>query len=252
MMKKTQKLIALALLTYFVIMLVTSLLGGLVEDKILLDAWYSILTVMPFGKQLVPMLLDVFSNSFGVGFDMTQYVQGVKPLTALEFFHDVYLAVLTGVIFEAASNFLQLLIGVKGKGGFTYAMMRSLCDMIAVVVCTIVAGLTFNYFYGLLADVPALMQGVLSGLVSSITMIGAVIIVYLIFGQGILMAIIFVAVKVIIVNILKVLAAYVEILAIILFLNEGAYIKLFASFAGFGIVLIALFGVEYMISSIFE
>lgn len=111
--------------------------------------------------------------------------------------------------------------------------------------------LLMNFLCGQLASVSSAVQWVVSTLVSLITVGGAVGIFYLILGAGVLQTIAYVGIKIIFVNVFKVLATYLGVLLILLFIGEEAYVSAFAALAGWGVVIVILIGVDIMISSMF-
>lgn len=71
-------------------------------------------------------------------------------------------------------------------------------------------------------------------------------------GVGMVGALVFVLIKIVIINVLKVGATYTGILLVLLFLGEKAYLKMFSVISVWGVVIIVLIGIDIMISSIFN
>ena len=83
---------------------------------VILDAWYAMIGYIPFGNVLAPLCMDLFSESFNLGKNMSEYLIGIKALTMLDFFQDVVILLLTAVCFEAVNNFCTGAYGCERKG----------------------------------------------------------------------------------------------------------------------------------------
>lgn len=252
MNRKTIRVISAALLAYFFIMMITAVFGSLAEEDVFLDAWYSMLGSIPFGNVLAPLCVDLFSDSFDLGNNMAQYVSGIKPFNQLSFFEDVITVMLAAVLYEAVNNVIQVLLHVKGSGGVYGVLMQMISGMVSVLLCTFVASVILHYLFEQLSFTPDAIQSVVSILVGSITVSGAVGIMYFVLGMGIASALLFVIVKIVLINTLKIGATYTGILLILLFLSEKAYVKVFSVFAGWGVVIVLLIGADMMLASLFE
>lgn len=249
---KVMKVISTALLAYFVIMVATAIFGSVADNGTILEAWYSMLKYIPFGNVLAPVCVDLFSDSFNLGNDLAKYLSDVKSFTPLDFFEDTAILMLTAVFFEAVNNALQVMMNIKGCGGIHNILMRMISGMVSTLVCTFIASIVLQYLCQQLVLLPNVVQGVISIIVTCITVGGAIGVLYFVLGTGIVGAIGFVLIKIILINVLKVAATYTGILLVVLFLGEKAYLKLFSVFAGWGVVIIMLVGIEIMISSVFD
>lgn len=249
---KIQKMIAMLLLGWLFFWVITIGLGSLVDTGVILDAWYNMLGYIPFGGWLAQLCVDLFEQSFNMGQGLVKYTQNIQPMDPLLIFNDSCILILTAMTAEAGNAFIQALMEVgKKEKGIADVIMRMVSGMISVLLCTFVATMLMNFLYGQLASVSSAVQWVVSTLVSLITVGGAVGIFYLILGAGVLQTIAYVGIKIIFVNVFKVLATYLGVLLILLFIGEEAYVNAFAAFAGWGVVIVILIGVDIMISSMF-
>ena len=137
-MYRVTKVISAALLAFIIVTAVTVGLGSMADDGVILDAWYAMIGYIPFGNVLAPLCVDLFSESFNLGKNMSEYLIGIKALTMLDFFQDVVILLLTAVCFEAVNNFVQVLMGVKEKGGIYNVLLQMISGMVvAFHVCCI-------------------------------------------------------------------------------------------------------------------
>ena len=96
-MYRVTKVISAALLAFIIVTAVTVGLGSMADDGVILDAWYAMIGYIPFGNVLAPLCVDLFSESFNLGKNMSEYLIGIKALTMLDFFQDVVILLLTAV-----------------------------------------------------------------------------------------------------------------------------------------------------------
>lgn len=85
-MYRVTKVISAALLAFIIVTAVTVGLGSMADDGVILDAWYAMIGYIPFGNVLAPLCMDLFSESFNLGKNMSEYLIGIKALTMLDFF----------------------------------------------------------------------------------------------------------------------------------------------------------------------
>ena len=246
------KVISTALLAYFIIMIATVIFGSMADDGVILDAWYSMLAYIPFGNVWGTICIDLFSDFFNMGNNLSEYLVGIKELSLLDVFEDIATLMLTAVFFEAVNNALQVVMNIKGRGGIYNVLMKMISGMVSALLCTFIASIVLHFLCQQLVLLPNIIQGIISILVTCITVSGAVGVMYFVMGVGIVGALAFVFLKIVLINVLKVGVTYTCIMLVLLFLNEKAYLKLFSAFAAWGVVIIILIGIDIMISSIFE
>ena len=251
-MYRVTKVISTVLLGYLIVTVVMIGVGSLADDGVILDAWYAMVGCVPFGNILAPFCVDLFSESFNLGKNMSEYLIGIKGLTALDFFQDVVTVLLTAVFYEAVDNFVQVLMGIKERGGIHNVLMQMISGMVSVFLATIVAGVALNYLCQQLVLLPDIARGIISVLVTLITVSGAVGVIYFVLGMGIVRALSYVFLKLVLTNTLKVMATYTGALLVMLFLGEKAYLKMFSACAAWGVVIILLIGADLLISSVYE
>lgn len=252
MTKKTVRIISIALLTYLAIQIVTLFLGIWTEDGTLLNAWYTFIDRIPFGSKLGTFCVNVFSDSFEIEHDMTRYLLNIKSLGIKDVLEDICLLAVTALIFEAGNNILQILLGVKGRISIHDVIIQMLCGMVSVIICTLLASILMNYLYTKMDQLSSIVQSAISILIALLTIGGSFGFMYFVLEISALGALLFVGIKVLFINILKVLITYSSILFIILFISEEAYLKMFAVFAGWGGIIIVLLGLDMLVSILFR
>lgn len=251
-MYRVTKVISAALLAFIIVTAVTVGLGSMADDGVILDAWYAMIGYIPFGNVLAPLCVDLFSESFNLGKNMSEYLIGIKALTMLDFFQDVVILLLTAVCFEAVNNFVQVLMGVKEKGGIYNVLLQMISGMVAALLSTFAASIILNVLCRQLVSLPKAVQGIISVLVTLITVSGAVSVLYFVLGIGLAGAIGFVFLKIVLTNTLKVAATYTGTLLVLLFLSEKAYLKMVSAIGAWAVVIILLIGVDMMLSSVYD
>lgn len=250
MYDKMQKALAVLLLTPLMIFLITAVFSMLVDDGVIMQAWISTLTQIPFGGLFGELAVNLFSDSVGMGMDISKYLIMMQPMGFLNILEDCSRLLLTALFFEAVNCACQSFLGVFGKKGGIHNILMQMCSgIISLLLCTFIATALTAYLYKQMALLPTAAQGVISGVVSVISILGAYGVAMAVFGGTVLSTIAFVGVKMVLVNVLKVIASYVAMLLLLLFLNEGAYIKALGVFSGWGVVIVLLVGVDLLISS---
>ena len=252
MVKKVFKVILSVLVTYVLLVGIASLVGVLVKDGHLQDAWFSLISYLPFGKPLASFCVNLFTDTLHMGSDTAQYLEGIEQRKILDFFHDSCVLILTAVFFEAVNAGLQKILGVKKKAGFQKVVFRLICGIVSALLCTSIATVLLKTFSQLQFHIPGVLQGLLSLIVSAAAMAGTVSLTTILLGLSMSAAILFVLFKVLLVNILKVEFTYITMLMILLILCEGAYLKLFAVFAGWGFLILGLIFVDILVSQVLE
>ena len=225
-MYRVTKVISAALLAFIIVTAVTVGLGSMADDGVILDAWYAMIGYIPFGNVLAPLCMD--------------------------FFQDVVILLLTAVCFEAVNNFVQVLMGVKEKGGIYNVLLQMISGMVAALLSTFAASIILNVLCRQLVSLPKAVQGIISVLVTLITVSGAVGVLYFVLGIGLAGAIGFVFLKIVLTNTLKVAATYTGTLLVLLFLSEKAYLKMVSAIGAWAVVIILLIGVDMMLSSVYD
>ena len=159
---------------------------------------------------------------------------------------------LTAVCFEAVYNFVQVLMGVIEKGGIYNVLLQMISGMVAALLSTFAASIILNVLCRQLVSLPKAVQGIISVLVTLITVSGAVGVLYFVLGIGLAGAIGFVFLKIVLTNTLKVAATYTGTLLVLLFLSEKAYLKMVSAIGAWAVVIILLIGVDMMLSSVYD
>ena len=217
----------------------TAVLGSMADNDVILDAWYSMLGYIPFGNKLAPFCIDLFSESFGLGKGMAE-------------FEDMMKLILTAVFFEAVNNILLVIMQVKEHEGIYGKLMEMMVGMVSSLICTFIASLVLHFFCQQLNSLPVIAQKIMSTLVTSITVSGALGVVYFAFGKKLISACIYTVIKIIMLNVFKVVTTYIGILLILLFIGEKEYLRVGAVGAGWIVIIMALIGLDLMVSSVFE
>lgn len=253
MYPKMQKALAVLLLTPMVILIITAVFSMLVDDGVIMQAWVSLLSLIPFGGFFGELAVNLFSDSFGMGMDMSKYLVMMQPMGILNILEDCCRIILTALFFEAVDCACQSFLGVFGKKSGIHNILMQMCSgMLSLLFCTFVATAVTSYLYKQLALVSGVVQGIISGVVSVISILGAYGIVAVVFGGSVLKTIAYVGVKMVLVNVLKVIASYEAMMLLLIFLNEEAYLKALGVLSGWGVVIVMLVGVDLLVSTIFD
>ena len=252
MSKKVNKIISMALMAFFVIMVVSIVLNELAGDEVTYKAWYAMVTNIPFGHWLAEFCLELFSESFDLGNGAVKYALGISTSTVFKVFEDCCILILTAMVNEAINDTLQITTGIKGKKDFYYKIMQGICSMVSVVIATYAATIVLNFLYGQMAGLSAWGKNFIAAIVSLLTVGGAYAVASIAIGASVLGTIAYVGIKMILVNVMKVVATYIGTLLFILFIGEGAYKKAFLALGGWALVIILMIAVDLMMKSMFE
>ena len=250
---KMHKAIAVLIMTPIIIVLASAIMGTFVEEGVILQLWVSLITKIPFGNAFGELSVNIFVDVFGATYDTVKYASVLSKVTFLQVLEDCSRLLLVALCYEAVNSFVQNMLGVwKKQSGLANILMQMASSMISIVLCTVVATAITGFLYQQVVQLPNVARGIISTIVSILLIAGAYGVATLVLGATVLGTVAFVGVNMILTNALKVIASYVGMLLIIMFLNEGAYAKLFAAVSGWGVVIVLLIGIDLMMSSLFK
>lgn len=241
MIDKMQKFIASAIMGLFVVMIATMIMGSLVDSGVIINAWYSALDVIPFGSGIAKLCITLFGEAVGYGFTGSQYLIGLNPFTPIHFFEDVCVLILTAMLFQAGNFFAQTLLGVWGKqSGVFNVLMQVVSGMVAAILSTMAAMAVMGFLADQLAKIPDFIRWVIYVVVPGITVWGSYSIMTMVLAGGAAASLGYVLVKMVILNVVKVVLTYAGLLLTLLFLNEEAYLMALGALGGWGLIIVIL------------
>lgn len=252
MYRNAKRLFAAILLAFLIITFSGVIFSSILDGDNMADVWISILEYIPFGKVFGTLCLKIFSESIGLGKDMSKYVLGLKTLGNIDYFSDVCKLMLTGVLVDAFSFFLESATGTLKKSGIANTVIRSICNIVSAFLCTGIAAIVLRFLDLQLVSFSDFTKWITSFGTTILVLIGSVGVFYFILGGSIVGALVMSLVKLLATNMIKVAASYITILLVILFLSEGAYAKIIPVLGSWAFIIFLMFSVERMLASIFE
>ena len=252
MYRNAKRLFAAILLAFLIITFSGVIFSSILDGDNMADVWISILEYIPFGKVFGTLCLKIFSESIGLGKDMSKYVLGLKTLGNIDYFSDVCKLMLTGVLVDAFSFFLESATGTLKKSGISNTVIRSICNIVSAFLCTGIAAIVLRFLDLQLVSFSDFTKWITSFGTTILVLIGSVGVFYFILGGSIVGALVMSLVKLLATNMIKVAASYITILLVILFLSEGAYAKIIPVLGSWAFIIFLMFSVERMLASIFE
>ena len=104
--------------------------------------------------------------------------------------------------------------------------MKAICGIVSAFICTGLAIIVLGIFNKQLVQLPGPAQIAVAALTTLVPLLASVGLLYFAIGSGIVAAFAIGLTKTLIVNILKVSATYVFTLLLVMFINEGEYLKI--------------------------
>lgn len=252
MSSKIVKVISTALLAYFFINVISIIFANVIDHRDLFNAWCAMLSFIPFGGQLAQISISFMTEIIGAEVDLSKYLVAMEQPTVLNCLQDLLTLVLAGMCFEAVNNILQVITGIKDRKQIYALFMKMFISMVSSLLCTCIAIAILNFLYQNLALLPNLAQGLLSTLVTLITVGGAVVVLYFVLGKLILDAVIFVLLKLVLINVVKIIVTYCMTQCFLLGLMERDYFKMSYSLGFWIVVILIVVILDGVISSVLE
>ena len=252
MSKKGAKLISAVILAYMLIIFSGVIFASVLDEREMVDVWLAILEYIPFGKMFGEISVKLFNESFGLGSNMADYVLGLNSMKPANFLFDLCKIMVTGALIDAVGFALQDKIGVWGKKGVYSTFMKAICGIVSAFICTGVAIIVMGIFSNQLVKLPSPAQIAVAAFTTLVPLLASIGLLYFAIGSGIVAAIAIGLTKTLIVNILKVSATYVFTLLLVMFINEGEYLKILPSLGAWAVVIVMMFGVEEILQSVIE
>ena len=252
MSKKGAKLLSAVLLAYMLIICTGVVFANVLDEREMVNVWLAILEYIPFGKMFGEISMKLFNESFGLGSNMADYVLGLNSMRPADFLFDLCKIMVTGALIDAVGFALQSMIGVWGKKGVYSTFMKAICGIVSAFICTGLAIIVLGIFGNQLVNLPGPAQIAAAGLTTLVPLLASVGLLYFAIGSGIVAAIVIGLTKTLIVNILKVSATYVFTLLLVMFINEGEYLKILPALGAWAVVIVMMFGVEEILQSVIE
>ena len=252
MSKKGAKLLSAVLLAYMLIICAGVVFANVLDEREMVNVWLAILEYIPFGKMFGEISMKLFNESFGLGSNMADYVLGLNSMRPADFLFDLCKIMVTGALIDAVGFALQSMIGVWGKKGVYSTFMKAICGIVSAFICTGLAIIVLGIFGNQLVNLPGPAQIAAAGLTTLVPLLASVGLLYFAIGSGIVAAIVIGLTKTLIFNILKVSATYVFTLLLVMFINEGEYLKILPALGAWAVVIVLMIGVEEILQSVIE
>ena len=252
MNKKAAKLFSAVILAYMLIICAGLIFTNVLDVREMADVWLAILEYIPFGKTFGEISVKLFNESFGLGSNMADYVLGLNSMKPADFLFDLCKLMVTGALIDAVGFALQSIIGVWGKKGVYSTFMKAICGIVSAFICTGLAIIVLGIFGNQLVNLPGPAQIAVAALTTLVPLLASVGLLYFAIGSGIVAALAIGLTKTLIVNILKVSATYVFTLLLVMFINEGEYLKILPALGAWAVVIVLMIGVEEILQSVIE
>lgn len=243
------RLLSYVLIAFIVILVVMSVLSTMADGGIMIDIWGQVLAVIPFGNLAAQITVSIYGELVDATVNANEYL-----MTAVSswswFVENICKLCLTAMLFGSVSNFLQNLTGLKDAKGFWVALQRIVADIISAVLSAFFAGIVLGIFFEQLRKLAEGIQGVLSAVIT-LGILGASVWVFrLLLGIGIGSAVLYVLIKLLLMNVVKLMLTYVLALFLLLCLAEKAYLYLGVGFGTWGALILMVIGIEMCLESV--
>lgn len=243
---------ASAFLIFLSMFILLPVVGVLADDGTIRNIWLDMLEVFPFGGALGELTVNIVSKVLGEYIDINEYLAGsTQPEGPAVWMQEVAKLCMTGIFYgaltAAVDNWIEVKKTSKGWAGVQRILWHMFCALLASILC----GLVFQFFLSQLVQLTPQAGRIIADVVMFGVAAGGIWVYILILG-ALGNALVYVVIKLIVVNTLNVVASYMLMLAVLLCLSEKAYLMLAGSIGTWGVIIVMLIGLDIILSSVLE
>lgn len=252
MRRHSKSLIALLILIVFLSPF-AAVISRLVADTGVFDElWAAFVRELPFGSVIAKGAVSLLSETAPVLVNSQKYLSAAKELhTVLEFFQELGKLLLTATIYGLLSKVAVSYLELGERGGIAAFFLKVLANMISVFLAALLVTPLLHYAYREINRLSGAGSGFWTAVILAITVIGASGIYALLLSLGAGLAIGYVLVKLVLMNIVQLLAAGFCLAFALLNLAEGTWHLALLGFGSWTVILIILVGIDLMLESVF-
>ena len=245
--------LATVLLSFLVIVVTMGVTAATTGEGLIFDMFLNMIDVLPYGSAIAEFAFAVTSALMGTTVSYVQGMFGPIVTSFADFAEEFCKLCLSAGLFFAFNEILLILCGLKNPSGIWNFLKSIIITMLCGYLAAFCAGLTFEFFFSQVRELPGIIQEIISGGMSLAIIICVFFIVKLLFfsGGSLLMFTAYFMLRYILFNIIKIMIVYLMILSsfiLILWGNFGAFIS---SMSGLMVLLILVIGFDIMLKSVF-
>jgi len=245
-----KKLMLVFVVTPLTIIIMVAVFKDFIDSGLFMQIWGNLMSDIPFGHWLGSLAITIYSDVFGLAGDVAKYTIGQPQMNLAVLWEDICRVVLVAICHEAVKNAFRVFLGLNNKEGFTKILLEIACVFLSIVTSTVAATAVTAFLFAQLAGVSGFVQGIIGFFVSILTVAGAFGVVWFALGTTIINTVIVAGLKVVMLNVVKVLTTYISLFLIVVYINEEAYLAALATFGGWGVVIIVMTAISIMIDGI--
>lgn len=244
---------ATALMLFMVLWVVIPVFAMLADEGFFKEVWVDIIEAFPFGSAFGELAVRIFNKVVSTGASMTQYTQAFVNLTGpAAMMQELGKLCLTAVIYEAVANAGDAVMVTKETSkGWAFAQ-RALWHMVAALLCAGLCSMLLRFVYGQINQLAPAFSRFWSDVIVTIVLSGAVGVFFFVLGIGLARTILYVLVKLVLMNVINMVISYVFLLFIVLCMSEKAYLKIFSGSCIWLALIIALVGIDLMLTPVLK
>lgn len=252
-MERRGRFWATALMGLMILMIVIPIFAALADEGFFKEVWVDVIEAFPFGSSFGELAIRIFNKIVMTGASMVEYEQAFTKLTGpAALMQEFGKLCLTAVIYEAVANAGDAAMVTKETSkGWAFAQ-RTLWHMLAALLCAGLCSMLLRFTYGQINQLLPKLSGLWSGIIAGIVLSGAVGVFFFVLGIGLLRTLLFVFVKIVLMNVLNLCTSYLFLLFVLLCMSEKAYVKIASGSCIWLAVIVALIGIDLMLTPVLK
>lgn len=252
-MRQKRSFFATLLLAFMIIWLILPVFAAALGEDFMKDIWSDVAEAIPFGNTFGEWAIQIFTQVTQIPVSVSEYrTPYAAAKSAAVLMQEFGKLCLTAVIYEAVGNFGDVCMGIKEKGGIWAVAQKVLWHMICAFLCAGLCSIVLQFAYAQINSMVPSWSRIWSGIITGIVLLGSVGVFFFILQSSIIVALVYVFVKIVFVNVVKLCVTYIFLLFTILCISEQAYMKLFTGSCMWLLIIIILIGIDLMIGSVIK
>lgn len=251
-MKKRTKFLVMVLVMFIFFLCILPWLGSLAKAGVFKGIWSDVVDAFPMGSLFAEFVLHFGTKFISSTTNAADYLIGIQPIESFtELIQEFLKLCLSALLFGAWTKVGDLLIGIKDKPSGWQMVKKVVWHMFSALFCAVVASMVLTFAFGQINQLSPTAAGIWSTVIMLITLIGTGGAFYFLLGQGIVMAILYVLLKTIGMNILSMGMSYCLLLFLLLAFSEGVFVAMYGGFLVWIVILMLIIAIDTMLTSVF-
>ena len=209
----------------------------------------NIVDLVPFGSAFCQAAVKIVNSLFGQAISYNTVKNGI---TLVDILSETAKLLFTGILFEAMNSVLPRLFSLEPPRGIWNKAKKIVLLLFESMIAACISPMLLNVIFNNWSSLSSFVAGLISTLLTVILVGGGIAFFTLLKGMAIGLTIGYVAVKYLLMNVVKLSACYIFLFTLLIELGSGSILRTATGAAGFLGVLLMLCGAELIIDAAFN